>query len=222
MIPIKIQCGCGQRYAFEVEEVGGRMPYTVACPVCGIDGTGGANDYLARTFTLAPVVPQSASVPASAAQPNGMQLRVAASAPPAPVHLAPATAPAPIQRGAASHLPRVDRAQAEHEARAKVSWGDSPEAVSNDLMIQGLSYEEASALVKEMFAERAATIRRNGFKKLVTGLAMMFVPVIAWLAFMAAGEIPLKLFAVTVMIGVWGGWFMILAPKSDPGDVAEQ
>lgn len=95
-------------------------------------------------------------------------------------------------------------------------------------MIQGLSFEDASALVKEMFAERAATIRRNGLKKLVTGIAMMFVPVIAWAAFMAAGYLPLKLFAVTVMIGVWGGWksikaiFMILAPKSEPGDVAEQ
>jgi hypothetical protein len=42
------------------------------------------------------------------------------------------------------------------------------------------------------------------------------------------GYIPLKLFAVTIMIGLWGAWkvlkslFMILAPKSEPGDVAEQ
>jgi hypothetical protein len=25
MVPIKIQCGCGQKYAFDVEPVGGRM-----------------------------------------------------------------------------------------------------------------------------------------------------------------------------------------------------
>jgi hypothetical protein len=35
MTPIKIQCGCGQRYAFDVEPVHGRMPSPVARPVCG-------------------------------------------------------------------------------------------------------------------------------------------------------------------------------------------
>ena len=39
MIPIKIQCGCGQRYAFDAE------------PVCGEDGTTTANEVIA--FTLA-------------------------------------------------------------------------------------------------------------------------------------------------------------------------
>jgi hypothetical protein len=47
MIPVKIQCGCGQRYAFDVEPFCGRMPFTVACPVCGADGTGAANEVIA-------------------------------------------------------------------------------------------------------------------------------------------------------------------------------
>lgn len=51
MIPIKIQCGCGQRYAFDIEPVCGRMPSSVACPVCGSDGTPAANEVIA--FTLA-------------------------------------------------------------------------------------------------------------------------------------------------------------------------
>src|ERR1043165_1629377 len=38
-LPIKVLCGCGQKYAFEVEPVNGRMPSRVACPVCGADGT---------------------------------------------------------------------------------------------------------------------------------------------------------------------------------------
>ena len=38
MIAIKIQCGCGQKYAFDTEPVDGRMSYTIACPVCGADG----------------------------------------------------------------------------------------------------------------------------------------------------------------------------------------
>jgi hypothetical protein len=51
MIPVKIQCGCGQRYLFEVEPVCGRMPGKVACPVCGLDGTRVANEIIA--FQLA-------------------------------------------------------------------------------------------------------------------------------------------------------------------------
>lgn len=51
MIPVKIQCGCGQRYAFDIEPFCGRMPSSVTCPVCGADGTGAANEVIA--FNLA-------------------------------------------------------------------------------------------------------------------------------------------------------------------------
>jgi hypothetical protein len=51
MMPIKVQCGCGQRYAFDIEPFCGRMPFSVACPVCGADGTGAANEVIA--FSLA-------------------------------------------------------------------------------------------------------------------------------------------------------------------------
>src|SRR5215471_16983185 len=48
LVPVKLQCGCGQKYAFDVEPVGGRMAYAVACPVCGADGTDAANVVLAN------------------------------------------------------------------------------------------------------------------------------------------------------------------------------
>ena len=48
MIPVKIYCACGQKYAFEVEPRDGWMPVTVACPVCQRDGTADANQFLAR------------------------------------------------------------------------------------------------------------------------------------------------------------------------------
>ena len=51
MMPVKIQCGCGQRYAFDIEPFCGRMPFPVACPVCGMDGTNAANEVIA--FNLA-------------------------------------------------------------------------------------------------------------------------------------------------------------------------
>lgn len=51
MMPVKIHCGCGQRYAFDIEPFCGRMPFPVTCPVCGADGTGAANEVIA--FNLA-------------------------------------------------------------------------------------------------------------------------------------------------------------------------
>jgi hypothetical protein len=74
MIPIKVLCGCGQKYSFEVEPINGRMPSTIACPVCGADGTAAANQIIAQTLASQP--------PPSLAPPPAM-LRPAAAPPPA-------------------------------------------------------------------------------------------------------------------------------------------
>src|SRR6266545_8071134 len=142
MIPIKIQCGCGQRYAFDVEPVGGRMPAAVACPVCGVDGTAAANAVIAQSM---PATPTVALAPVGSAR-----LRTVAAA--ASVH--PVTSGPPARtaapRGAVPRAAQMDRSQVEHEARAKISWGDAPEEVAKYLMMQGLSRKEASSLVEGM------------------------------------------------------------------------
>src|SRR5215475_4324810 len=51
---LKVQCGCGTKYAFDVEPVNGRMPTPVACPSCGTDGTYTANEMLAKMVLPAP------------------------------------------------------------------------------------------------------------------------------------------------------------------------
>ena len=66
MIPVKIQCGCGQRYAFDVEPVNGRMATPVACPVCGADGTATANEVIARMLVAQPQVAPSSGLRLSA------------------------------------------------------------------------------------------------------------------------------------------------------------
>jgi len=47
---IKITCGCGQKYVFEVDPKNGQMPASVNCPACGADGTQEANDILTQVF----------------------------------------------------------------------------------------------------------------------------------------------------------------------------
>jgi hypothetical protein len=54
MIPIKLQCGCGQKYAFEVEPANNQMPSAIVCPVCGTDGTAAANQVIAQTLAASP------------------------------------------------------------------------------------------------------------------------------------------------------------------------
>jgi len=66
MITVKILCGCGQKYAFDVEPQNGRMPYSVQCPICKVDGTTAANEILTRTL---PPQPVAAPAPARALQP---------------------------------------------------------------------------------------------------------------------------------------------------------
>ena len=47
IVPVKIRCGCGQKYAFDVYPLNGRMPLPIRCPVCGADGTAAANEVIA-------------------------------------------------------------------------------------------------------------------------------------------------------------------------------
>jgi len=49
LVPVKITCACGQKYAFEVRPHLGLMPAAIQCPVCGRDGTPAANRCLAET-----------------------------------------------------------------------------------------------------------------------------------------------------------------------------
>jgi hypothetical protein len=218
-IPIKIQCGCGQRYAFDVEATSGRMPYPVACPSCAADGTATANALIMQSLPAEPAL--------TLASAGAMKLRSVAVSAPAEHADASLSVPSPASR-ANKRLPgQLERPQAEHEARAKILWGDEPQDVIKFLMMHGFGHEEASCLVQAMFLERAATIRSNGVRKIFTGCGLMCVPVIAALIFLGVGFFPLKIFAVTVMVGVWGAWMvikgtiMMLAPKSEPGDVSE-
>jgi hypothetical protein len=65
MTELKVECDCGQRYKFDVEPVNGRMPFTVNCPACGLDGTEKANVLLqqrAAPVAASPITPIPAPI----------------------------------------------------------------------------------------------------------------------------------------------------------------
>ncbi|HZF00340.1 MAG TPA: hypothetical protein VE344_00415 [Methylomirabilota bacterium] len=95
---LKVVCGCGQKYKFDVEPVNGRMPMTVNCPSCGVDGTHTANNVLAESFpNQPPPIPVAMAVPtATAAAPIASGLRINSIAPATISAPPPLTAPRPI------------------------------------------------------------------------------------------------------------------------------
>jgi hypothetical protein len=107
-------------------------------------------------------------------------------------------------------------------------WGDAPEEVVKFLRMKGLSIEEASSLGDSLLKERVKILRGIGIQKIFTGFGLMCVPVVAFFGFLHMGYFPIKLFAITVMVGLYGAWrllkgtFMFLSPKSESGDVADK
>lgn len=217
MIAVKIECPCGQRYAFDVEPLLGQLPGPVACPVCGEDGTEAGNAILVQNLR-----PQGLSVPTptpgGAVRMAGAQPVVVAQS--AVVAASPTTVPA-VHR---TYPGQTDRTQAEHEARAKILWGDDSAEVTKYLRIQGWNAEDAARLIQTLLDERAATIRSNGVKKIISGIGMMCVPVAAFVVFMAMGVFLIKVFGAALVVGVWGGFrtlsgiIMFLSPRSEKGD----
>jgi hypothetical protein len=217
MNSVKLQCPCGQRYAFDVEAPDGQMPYSVACPVCGADGTDAANRILSQSH-----------LNVTSLATDTVSAREGTVAGPVRIELAKAAVSSMASRTGRLMPGQVARPQALQEARAKIFWGDAPEEVVKFLMRQNIPYSEASELVKELSNERAAALRSEGIGKIVTGIGMACVPMAAWTFFTKIGFLPLKLFALTVMVGCWGayriikGTLMVVSPRSESGDVAEQ
>jgi len=54
IVPVKIVCSCGQKYAFDVYPLNGCMPSPIKCPVCGVDGTAVANEIIAIALKVQP------------------------------------------------------------------------------------------------------------------------------------------------------------------------
>jgi hypothetical protein len=85
---LKVVCQCGQKYKFDVEPVDGRMPFTVNCPVCNIDGTMAANALISGQPGIA--LPAMASPPPIAPVSSRLKINRPATEPDTAVALTPA------------------------------------------------------------------------------------------------------------------------------------
>jgi hypothetical protein len=138
-LPVKIICGCGQKYAFEVNPVDGRMPAPVACPVCQRDGTGEANRIISM---LLAADPRTLPPPGVTAVLNSVQSSLAP-------HLVDALKSAVVQELAAQ---RRELLAAQQTAAAELTeLAHRLEAVQTPLLERLRAYEQrVTELEKEL------------------------------------------------------------------------
>jgi hypothetical protein len=106
-VPVKIVCSCGQKYAFDVYPLNGRMPSPIKCPVCGVDSTTIADEIIA--LALKAPLPPSPAIP------------LPPPASPSPVTLASPPLPAPLTirpRTLTGAMPPVEADASRTEAAA--------------------------------------------------------------------------------------------------------
>lgn len=166
---LKVVCGCGQKFKFDVEPVGGRMPFTVNCPVCQTDGTAAANALLAEKFLFVPPAPVIAAP--SAAE--------TFSAPPPPI--------APLAGGL-----RINRAHAEPApASVAAPLAEAPASAPSALVDRRPFAAQAAALAER---EKSASFSKG----LLGGLIGAFVGALIYLLIFKYTDYHIKLLAVGV------------------------
>jgi len=102
------------------------------------------------------------------------------------------------------------------------------EEVAAYLTVKGLNRSEAAEIAYKAYKERAAIVRRNGIWKIIAGILMMCVPLIAYTAFETAGRFPIRISLICYGIGILGAYFFItgimavVSPKSEKGAVDKE
>jgi hypothetical protein len=215
MVPVKIECQCGQKYAFDVEPVNGKMPSAVNCPGCGAEGTAAANDFISHQLAVVPA--PAATFTATASPPRAQAPMRLARAQSEPAGVSPAVAP-----------DDTGRDKLVREAKAKMTGGDSMEQVAAFLTVKGFDRAEAMELARGFYKERAKIVRSNGIKKTIVGFVLMLVPLGAYLSYKDTGRLRIRASLWAYGVGIFGaymfvsGIIMVLAPKSEKGIVVKE
>lgn len=172
-VPVKIVCSCGQKYAFDVHPLNGRMPSPIRCPVCGADGTAVANEIIALALKPPPPSPATPPPTPTPAAPPSPATLAAAPATPAPLIIRPRTltsAPPPVEADKARTEAAVWRQRAleaerraeQAQAAARANLAPHLAQVLKETVVQELATQRRELLKaqEEAALEIAAMIRR--------------------------------------------------------------
>jgi hypothetical protein len=152
-VPVKIVCSCGQKYAFDVYPLNGRMPSPIQCPVCGVDSTTIADEIIA--LALKAPSPPSPAIPPS---PPATPLPLPSPPPPAPLIIRPRTltsAMPPVEADTSKAEAAVWRQRAlEAERRA-----EQAQAVTRANLAPHLAQVLKETVVQELAVQRRELLK---------------------------------------------------------------
>ena len=153
-VPVKIVCSCGQKYAFDVYPLNGRMPSPIQCPVCGADSTTIADEIIA----LALKAPSPAVPPPPPATSSPVPLPSPAPPLPAPLIIRPRTltgALPPVEADTSKAEAAVWRQRAlEAERRA-----EQAQAVTRANLAPHLAQVLKETVVQELAVQRRELLK---------------------------------------------------------------
>ncbi|MGH7992440.1 MAG: hypothetical protein ACREDQ_02915 [Limisphaerales bacterium] len=161
-VPVKIVCSCGQKYAFEVYPLNGRMPSPIKCPVCGVDSTAVADEIITIALKApspaTPPPPPAAPVPSTAPVPLIIRPRTLTSVPP-PVEADRSRTEAAIWRQRALE---AERRAEQAQAATRANLAPHLAQVLKETVVQELATQRRELLKvqEEAALEITAMIRR--------------------------------------------------------------
>lgn len=204
MIPIKIQCGCGQKYAFDAETVDGKVTSPVACPACGADGTTAANAVVALQAPSATTEAQARPAARHAAQQLAKQVDLTQAVYEARARISWGDPPLEVTAylmtqgfSRAEAIRLVQETFSERMAAIRINGIKRIAAGIGLILIPAILFP----LVLSIDYKSGPPTRGRGFITILTLAA-------------AAG-----LFGIWLLIQ---GIFMVVSPKSESGDLTEQ
>jgi hypothetical protein len=116
----------------------------------------------------------------------------------------------------------------ESEARARLIWGDSQEQIIAHLQTQGATLVEAQTAYEAIKDDRAEYVRSAAKRKIIPGILLIAVPIVCFVIFMFMNVLPVRFFALTIVIGLIGAWKVIrgilgvVRPEAIQGDLSEE
>jgi hypothetical protein len=111
------------------------------------------------------------------------------------------------------------------EGRARIMWGEAPDAVAQWMRNQGVENRLVEETIRTCLKERDAEVRRRGLIQTLSGVGIVGAAVAAYIAMISTGYVVRPVFVMCLLAGLYGSWqlangaFLLFSGASARGSV---